>query len=244
MSIRNLGGVFGRNPQFGDVSALKLNVDNIQVDGNTISATDTNGSLTLAANGTGLVTTASVLRTTSVLSLFSGRDWRLSSTSSIFTIRDSSAALDRATCGLTGLWRFHAYGAGTATFDASGNISSVSDERLKIKDGVPEDPISMVMALQPGYYKWKLPENEVDGDGNAIENPLKDRRELGHYAQNVHAAIGEEAAPTPNGDKPMGYYDRSVAAVHTLAIQNHELRIAELEATIAQLSAKLATLAN
>lgn len=38
--------------------ATQIDVDNLRLDGNTLSATNTNGNLTLSANGTGVVTTA------------------------------------------------------------------------------------------------------------------------------------------------------------------------------------------
>lgn len=41
------------------VSAAQLDVDNVRVDGNTISTTNTNGNLTLTPNGTGLVVSSS-----------------------------------------------------------------------------------------------------------------------------------------------------------------------------------------
>ena len=55
MTIKQQGGIFGRNPTFNDVETNKLDVDNVNIDGNTISATDTNGDLTVEANGTGEV---------------------------------------------------------------------------------------------------------------------------------------------------------------------------------------------
>lgn len=61
MSIKQLGGVFGRNPTFNDVEINKLDVDNINIDGNTISVTNTNGDLTVEANGTGEVNIPSVV---------------------------------------------------------------------------------------------------------------------------------------------------------------------------------------
>jgi hypothetical protein len=119
------------------------------------------------------------------------------------------------------------YGAGTATFSAAGVISSVSDETLKIKDGVIADPMSMVMALEPGYYFGKPEANMGPG------------RQLGFYAQNVRAAIGPEAAPDPETitlndgtvvTKPWGYFDRSVLAVAIEAIKVLTARIVALEA--------------
>ena len=127
------------------------------------------------------------------------------------------------------------YGAGTATFSASGVISSVSDETLKIKDGVIADPMPMIMALEPGYYFGKPEANMGPG------------RQLGFYAQNVRAAIGPEAAPDPETvtaddgtvtTKPWGYFDRSVLAVAVDAIKVQQAQIIALTARIAALEAK------
>ena len=131
-----------------------------------------------------------------------------------------------------GIVTMSAYGVGTATFSATGVISSVSDERLKIKDGVIADPIPMIMALEPGYYFGKPEANMGDG------------RQLGFYAQNVRKAIGPEAAPDPEDQvnldadgnevsrttRPWGYYDRSVLAVAIEALKVHEGRLAALQA--------------
>jgi len=119
-----------------------------------------------------------------------------------------------------------AYGAGTATFSASGFISSVSDETYKIKDGVVADPMSMIMALEPGYYFGKPEANMGPG------------RQLGFYAQNVRAAIGPEAAPDPEPSKPWGYFDRSVLAVAIEAIKVQKAQIDALTARIVALEAK------
>jgi len=72
MTIKQQGGIFGRNPTFNNVDIEndltveggvthngtqditgQLNVDNLRLDGNTVSTTDTNGSLVLNPNGTG-----------------------------------------------------------------------------------------------------------------------------------------------------------------------------------------------
>lgn len=118
------------------------------------------------------------------------------------------------------------YGAGTATFSAAGVISSVSDETYKIKDGVVADPMSMIMALEPGYYFGKPEANMGPG------------RQLGFYAQNVRAAIGPEAAPDPEPSKPWGYFDRSVLAVAIDAIKVQKAQIDALTARIVALEAK------
>ena len=51
-----------------------------------------------------------------------------------------------------GIVSMPAYGAGAATFSASGVISSVSDETWKIKDGVPTNPDAMLQKLEAGYW--------------------------------------------------------------------------------------------
>ena len=94
---------------------------------------------------------------------------------------------ERMRISSTGIVTMNAYGAGAATFSASGVISSVSDETWKIKDGAPVDPISMLNKLEPGYWYYNDEKKEIFG----ID------RQLGFYAQNVNAAIGPEAAPNP-----------------------------------------------
>jgi hypothetical protein len=134
-----------------------------------------------------------------------------------------------------------AYGAGAATFSASGVISSVSDETWKVKDGAPVDTDAMLNKLEPGYWYYNDEKKETFG---------KDRQ-LGFYAQNVNAAIGPEAAPEPeifttkNEDgtetsftKPWGYYDRSVLAVTVMSLQKALATIESLTARITALEAK------
>ena len=126
----------------------------------------------------------------------------------------------------SGVVTMASYGAGWATFSAAGVISSVSDETYKIKDGVVADPMSMIMALEPGYYFGKPEANMGPG------------RQLGFYAQNVRAAIGPEAAPDPEPSKPWGYFDRSVLAVAIEAIKVQKAQIDALTARIVALEAK------
>jgi hypothetical protein len=141
----------------------------------------------------------------------------------------------------TGIVTLGAYGAGAATFSATGVISSVSDETWKIKDGAPVNTDAMLQKLEPGY--WFYNEEKAPTFG-------KDRQ-LGFYAQNVHAAIGEEAAPTPetftakddDGNeitktKPWGYYDRSVLAVVVMSLKNALSTIEDLKQRIEVLEAR------
>ena len=122
----------------------------------------------------------------------------------------------------TGIVTMSAYGAGAATFDASGVISSVSDETWKRKDGVPTNPDVMLKKLEPGYWYYNDEKKETFGS----------ERQLGFYAQNVNAAIGPEAAPEPEEGKPWGYYDRSVLAVTVMSLQKALLTIESLKARL------------
>ena len=81
MTIKQQGGIFGRNPTFNDVtvegtlttsgaqSVEELNVDNINIDGNTISSTNSNGDINVSPNGSGreILTGALELRRTTSL---------------------------------------------------------------------------------------------------------------------------------------------------------------------------------
>ena len=155
-------------------------------------------------------------------------------TSLIFST-GTTVAVSRMEISSAGVVKMSNYGVGTATFSAAGVISSVSDETLKIKDGVIADPMPMIMALEPGYYFGKPEANMGPG------------RQLGFYAQNVRSAIGPEAAPDPESKtledgtvttKPWGYYDRSVLAVAIEAIKVQKAQIDALVARILALEAK------
>ena len=141
---------------------------------------------------------------------------------------DVTNLVERLNVGASGVVTMSAYGAGAATFSAAGVISSVSDETWKIKDGVPVDPDAMLKKLEPGYWYYNDEKKEIFGTD----------RQLGFYAQNVNAAIGPEAAPTPEEGKPWGYYDRSVLSVVVLSLQKALATIESLTARIETLEAK------
>lgn len=151
----------------------------------------------------------------------------------------STNATIRLNISNAGIVTMSAYGAGAATFSSAGVISSVSDETWKVKDGVPTNPDVMLQKLEPGYWFYNDEKKETFGTD----------RQLGFYAQNVHEAIGAEAAPTPEKvkdehgkdtdvSKPWGYYDRSVLAVAVLSLQNALTTIEELKQRITALENK------
>jgi hypothetical protein len=155
-----------------------------------------------------------------------GNTHEITSYNGLFRIYNSSTiqmSLDNS-----GIVTMSAYGAGAATFSASGVISSVSDETWKTKDGVPTNTDAMLQKLEPGY--WFYNEEKAPTFGQ--------ERQLGFYAQNVHEAIGSEAAPTPEEGKPWGYYDRSVLAVAVMSLKNALNTIEELKQRITALENK------
>jgi len=108
------------------------------------------------------------------------------------------------------------YGVGTATFDASGNITSVSDIRLKrdIKDY--KTGLKELMNIQPIIYKWNKK------SGNEMDSTY-----AGFSAQNVKANI-----PYGTGVNQDGYLslvDRAILAtvvnsIKELKMENDELK--------------------
>jgi hypothetical protein len=224
------------------VSAAQLDVDNIRLDANTISTTDTNGNLKLDPNGSGYTVIAAPTNSTIAQlgndqsrtfffkqnnnGTYDNDTLSIESDSGVGRFEFKNTSLTQLMLGANGVNRMPAYGAGAATFDGSGVISSVSDETWKVKDGVPANPIEMLKGLQPGYWYYTKEKQE--------ESYTKERQ-LGFYAQNVNACIGPEAAPTPEQGKPWGYYDRSVLAVVTMALQNAIERIESLESEISKL---------
>jgi hypothetical protein len=86
----------------------------------------------------------------------------------------------------------------------------------------------MLQKLEPGYWFYNEEKAPIFGAD----------RQLGFYAQNVNAAIGDEAAPIPEEGKPWGYYDRSVLAVTVMSLKNALNTIKDLTARLEALEAK------
>ena len=99
------------------------------------------------------------------------------------------------------------YGAGAATFDASGNITSVSDMRLKNLQGMYGVGLKQLMQINPIVYKYNA-KSKLDTVHNYI----------GFSAQNVKDALGENAV----GVNKDGYYslqDRAILAAMVNSIK-------------------------
>lgn len=121
--------------------------------------------------------------------------------------------------------RLSNYGAGTATFDASGNITSVSDERLKTAIKPYTSGLKQLLLLKPIQYKW----NEKSG------NETKETY-AGFSAQNVKSAI-----PYGTGENKDGYLslqERAIVATLVNAVKEQQQQIEELKREIIKLQNK------
>lgn len=122
----------------------------------------------------------------------------------------------RETCSAAGAFRWHAYGAGTLTTDASGNITAVSDERLK-KDFRPyARGLAAIELLQPQYYRW-----------SAKSGMETEHEYAGWVAQNVQKAIPEAVFEQPDG--MLGLQERPIQAALVNAVQELSARVKQIE---------------
>jgi hypothetical protein len=125
--------------------------------------------------------------------------------------------------------RFAAYGAGTLTTDALGNVTATSDLRLKKQLGLFELGRAGLRGLKPIRFRWEK------WSGNDTENDY-----FGWSAQNILSHI-PQAIGTMNSSNYLTVTDRTILAVVVNAINeigdkqdSHELRIAELELNVAE----------
>ena len=107
-----------------------------------------------------------------------------------------------------GIITMPAYGAGAATFDSAGVISSASDARLKIQMGAFERTVD---DFKPMRYKWKDKPHDTDG------------LYAGFIAQNVAATCPECVGKNPDGYLTL--QDRAVLAAAVNTINRQQGRI-------------------
>lgn len=144
-------------------------------------------------------------------------------TNYLFTYENESLSLgtngvpDRLVILGSGLISMSYYGAGTATFDASGNISSISDERLKTIVGKYTGGIAQLNGIEPIVHKW----NEKSG----ME---MDHEYVGFSAQNVQDNMPE--AVYENKDGYLSYSDKAVIAALVNAVKAQQAQIEAMQA--------------
>lgn len=126
------------------------------------------------------------------------------------------AGTQRAQMTAGGLWQWSAYGAGTLTTDASGNITAVSDERLKEAIAPFERGLSAVLRLKPITFRY-----------NERSKLERTHRYAGFSAQNVERAIPEAVGRSPDGMRTL--QDRALLATLVNAVRELSARVDALE---------------
>lgn len=130
----------------------------------------------------------------------------------------TAAGNARLTFKNSGVIQFNAsYGIGAINSDASGNLSSVSDERLKIIQGKYTVGLREILQINPILYKW-----------NKKSNMETEHTYAGFSAQNVQKALGEYGA-MENNQGYLSLSDRAIMAGLVNSIKELTERIKELE---------------
>ena len=126
---------------------------------------------------------------------------------------------DRLVIGNTGSIRMPGYGAGTATFDASGNITSSSDERVKDVVGAFTPGLREILGLETKLFRYK-------------ESTGLDTRNVyaGFIAQNVLRYVPEAVGEDRAGMLSVNFVPIVAATVN--AIQELTAEVDELRAQL------------
>ena len=118
--------------------------------------------------------------------------------------------------------RFHAYGVGALSTDASGNITA-SDARLKNVLGPLRTGLAEVLKLNPIRYQWR----EDSGFDRDAENKLRGTIHAGFIAQEVGALIPESLGHGVGGF--YNYDDRSLIGALVNAIKELSGTVTDLQ---------------
>ena len=153
--------------------------------------------------------------------LFSTNSYTAFQTVGATPLQLGTNGVDRYTIDASGLMRFHAYGAGTLTTDASGNITATSDERKKNISNFYTSGLSRLSNIKPITYKWKA-STKLDTANNYT----------GFSAQNIQANIPEAVGKMANGN--LTIQDRPIMATMVNAI-NELNAIVEAEKKVSEI---------
>jgi hypothetical protein len=118
-----------------------------------------------------------------------------------------------------GTFRLNAYGAGALTTDANGNVTAVSDARLKNIQGDFTRGLSDILKIDPKLYMW-----------NATSGLDMEHVYAGFIAQNIQTAIPEAVMAGPSGY--LSLQDRPILAALVNAIKEQEVKL-DATATVA-----------
>lgn len=127
--------------------------------------------------------------------------------------------------------RFANFGAGTATFDANGNVSSVSDERFKHILRDYDRGLESVTGLRPIYYKHNKASNldlESVYVGFGAQTTAQHIPEAAPY--NVHYRADESGNPTRVVEREWySFNDRALIASLVNSVKQLHQRLEDLE---------------
>lgn len=127
---------------------------------------------------------------------------------------------------LTDSLKLPRYGAGTLTTDASGNVTAISDVRMKDVQGNYRSGIKEIMNITPIVYKWKK-KSGMETEHNYI----------GFSAQNIKYILGDDAV----GIDRNGYLsiqDRAIMGAMVNAMKQMERQIIDLQKEVIKLKSK------
>jgi len=120
--------------------------------------------------------------------------------------------------------QLNAYGAGTLTTDASGNVTATSDERLKYIQRPFAGGLREISELRPIVYKWR-PESKLDTE----------HEYAGFSAQQVKRVIPEAVGQDQNGH--MTLQDRPIEAALVNAVRELSEQVNDLKRQVRDLKA-------
>ena len=138
-----------------------------------------------------------------------------SSDSIVFQVGNNGATVAK-TINTAGAMRWHTYGTGTITSDASGNLTSVSDGQLKDRVRPYAPGLAAVLNLRPVAYHW-TPASGLDTEHEYV----------GFIAQDVEAILPD--AIGRRGDGMRTFSDRVVIAALVTAVQELTQQVQELK---------------
>lgn len=118
---------------------------------------------------------------------------------------------------IKGSVRMSSFGAGTCTFDSSGNVSSSSDERLKADIKPFETGLTALEKISPIRYKW-----------NGISGMETENEYVGFSAQNVKAVLPEAVGVSGSGY--LSLQERAIVATLVNAVKELQKEIKVLKA--------------
>lgn len=111
----------------GGTSLVALQVDNLNVNGNTVSATNTNGGLTFTPNGTGIVTMSGPVTVSGAVTLSGDATFSQAIKETVYALSGTTPALDPSN-GTIQTWTLTANSTPTDSFAAGESMTLMIDD--------------------------------------------------------------------------------------------------------------------